>query len=147
MTIPASAATPGNLAKILLSARRWVILAMLLSLHAALMAPTGSNFERIWLLVHFGLFLMWQPLISAERELNVIAVGLLLGITAVGPYSLEGWMLVAGGALLIGIMGGKVFTKQAPHPSRLSLVAGVFLFAALLTWTGPGSLLKVASLP
>ncbi len=147
MKTTASAATPGNLARILLSARRWVILAMLLSLHAALMAPTGSNFERIWLLVHFGLFLMWQPFISAERELNVIAVGLLLGITAVVLYSLEGWMLVAWVALLIGIMGGKVFTQQAAQRSRFYLVAVFFLFAVLLAWTVPVSLLKVASLP
>src|SRR5260221_6438985 len=132
MKTTASAATPGNLARILLSARRWVILAMLLSLHAALMAPTGSNFERIWLLVHFGLFLMWQPFISAERELNVIAVGLLLGITAVVAYSLEGWMLGAWGALLIRIMRGKVITRQGAQPTRFSLVAVFFLFAGLL---------------
>ena len=120
---------------------------MLLSLHAALMAPAGSNFERIWLMVHFGLFLMWQPFISAERELNVIAVGLLIGITVVIFYSLAGWMLVAWVAILIGIMGGKVFTQQAAQRSRFYLVAVFFLFAVLLTWTVPVSLLEIGSIP
>ncbi len=147
MKFTASASSPNNLAGILLSARRWVILAMLLSLHAAMVAPDGSNYERIWLLVHFGLFLMWQPFISAERELNVIAIGLLLGITAAVFYSLAGWMLVAWVALLIGIMGGKVFTQQAAQRNRFYLVAVFFLFAMLLTWTVPVSLLKVGNLP
>ena len=138
---------PSALSHALLSARRWVILAMLLSLHAALMAPAGSDFERIWLLVHFGLFLVWQPFISAERELNVIAVGLLLGITVVVFVSLAGWMLVAWVAILIGIMGGKVFTQQAAQRSRFYLVAVFFLFAVLLTWTVPVSLLEIGSIP
>ena len=131
----------------LLRARRWVILAMLLSLHAGLMAPTGSDFERIWLLIHFGLFLMWQPFISAERELNVVAVAMLLGITTVVLYSLAGWMLVAWVAILIGIMGGKVFTLQAARRGRFYLVAVFYLFAVLLTWTVPVSLLSIGSLP
>ena len=37
---------------------RWVVLAMLLALHAALLAAPGSEFQRVWLLVHFGLFLL-----------------------------------------------------------------------------------------
>ena len=139
--------TPSALSHALLSARRWVILAMLLSLHAALMAPAESDFERIWLLVHFGLFLVWQPFISAERELNVIAVGLLLGITVVVFVSLAGWMLVAWVAILIGIMGGKVFTQQAAQRSRFYLVAVFFLLAILLTWTVPVSLLEIGSIP
>ena len=138
---------PSALSHALLSARRWVILAMLLSLHAALMAPAESDFERIWLLVHFGLFLVWQPFISAERELNVIAVGLLLGITVVVFVSLAGWMLVAWVAILIGIMGGKVFTQQAAQRSRFYLVAVFFLLAILLTWTVPVSLLEIGSIP
>ena len=124
-----------------------MILAMLLSLHAALMAPAESDFERIWLLIHFGLFLMWQPFISAERELNVIAVGLLMGITTVVLYSLAGWMLVTWIAILIGIMGGKVFTLQSGRRGLFYLVAVFYLFAVLLMWTVPVSLLKISNLP
>ena len=136
-----------SLPVILLKARRWVILAMLLSLHASLLSPTGSDFERIWLLIHFGLFLMWQPFISADRELNVIAVVILLGITTIVLYSLAGWMLVTWVAILIGIMGGKVFTLQAGRRGRFYLVAVFYLFAMLLTWTVPVSLLNISNLP
>jgi hypothetical protein len=128
--------------------RRWLIIAMLLSLHFAVLSQANEGpYSRIWLLVHFGLFLIWQPFVSAERELNVIAVALLLGVTAVLLYTLAGWMFVAWIAILIAIMGGKVFTLQAARRSRFYLVAVFYLFAILLAWTVPVSLLGLASLP
>jgi signal transduction histidine kinase len=121
---------------------------MLLSLHFAVLSQANEGpFSRVWLLVHFGLFLIWQPFVSAERELNVIAVALLLGVTAVLLYTLAGWMFVAWIAILIAIMGGKVFTLQAARRSRFYLVAVFYLFAILLAWTVPVSLLGLASLP
>ena len=127
--------------------RRWIILAMLLSLHAGLLSESGGNFQRIWLLVHFGLFLLWQPFISTERELKIFALFLLFGITGVVLYSLAGWMLVTWLAMLIAIMGGKVFTLQAARRSRFYLVAVFYLFTVLLIWTVPVSLLEMTSIP
>ncbi|MEO8100947.1 MAG: ATP-binding protein [Betaproteobacteria bacterium] len=127
--------------------RRWVILAMLLSLHAGLLADSGSDFQRIWLIVHFGLFLLWQPFISTERELKVFALFMLFGITGVVLYSLAGWMLVTWVAMLIAIMGGKVFTLQAARRSRFYLVAVFYLFTVLLIWTVPVSLLEITAIP
>ncbi len=144
LTSSDSATTPNWLIR----QRRWLIIAMLVSLHFALLSQADSLFSRVWLMVHFGLFLIWQPFVSAERELNVIAVALLLGITAVILYSLAGWMFVAWIAILIAIMGGKVFTSQAARRSRFYLVAVLYLFAILLTWTVPVSLLQLGqSLP
>ncbi|MBL8523846.1 MAG: hypothetical protein JNN20_09165 [Betaproteobacteria bacterium] len=120
---------------------------MLLSLHAGLIADSGGYFQRIWLMVHFGLFLLWQPFFSTERELKIFAISLLLGITGVVLYSLAGWMLVTWIALLIGIMGGKVFTLQAARRSRFYLVAVFYLFTILLTWTVPVSLLGLPDVP
>ena len=127
--------------------RRWVILAMLFSLHAGLLSESGSDFQRIWLMVHFGLFLLWQPFISTERELKVFALSLLFGITGVVLYSLAGWMLVTWVAMLIAIMGGKVFTSQAARRSRFYLVAVFYLFTVLLIWTVPVSLLEITTIP
>ena len=129
----------------LLRQRRWLIIAMLVSLHLALISQSDSSFLRVWLLVHFGLFLIWQPFVSAERELNVIAVAVLIGITAAILYSLSGWMLVTWITILIAIMGGKVFTSQAARRSRFYLVAVLYLFAILLLWTVPVSLLTLAN--
>ena len=83
-----------RIAKLLASGRRWVVLAMLLALHAALISPQGDVFQRVWLLVHFGLFLVWQPFFATERELDVFSVVMLLAITAVTLYFVSGWMIV-----------------------------------------------------
>ena len=127
--------------------RRWVILAMLFSLHAGLVSPPGGDFQRIWLIVHFGLFLLWQPFISTGRELNFFATLLFFGITGVVIFSLSGWMMMAWVAILIGIMGGKVFTLQAARRSRFYLVAVFYLFAILLLWATPVLLLDIRTLP
>ena len=127
--------------------RRWVIIAMLLSLHAGLISASGGDFQRIWLIVHFGLFLLWQPFIQAERELNVFATLLFFAITAAVIYSLSGWMLMTWVAILIGIMGGKVFTLQAARRGRFYVVAVFYLFTILLLWAVPVLLLEITSLP
>ena len=145
-TSPQSATSPQDSLQAptwLMRQRRWLIIGMLLSLHFALMLPPETWFARLWLMVHFGLFLIWQPFVSGERELNVIAVALLLGLTAVVLYALAGWMLTAWVALLIAIMGGKVFTLQAARRSRFYLVAVFYLFAILLSWAVPVSLLEL----
>ena len=127
--------------------RRWVILAMLLSLHAGLVSEPGGYFQRTWLTVHFGLFLLWQPFISTERELNLFATLLFFGITGVVIYSLSGWTMMTWVAILIGIMGGKVFTLQAARRGRFYLVAVFYLFTILLLWAIPVLLLDIRSLP
>ena len=131
----------------LLRARRWVILCMLLSLHAGLIAAPGSDYARMWLLIHFGFFLLWQPFIATDREIQIVAVLLIFLITAVTLYFLSGWMLVAWLAILIGILGGKVFTHQATRRSRFYLVAVFYLFAVLLIWAIPVLLLGINELP
>ena len=62
-----SPSTPQRLATRIAASRRWVVLAMLVALHAALFSDAASEFQRIWLLVHFGLFLLWQPFFAAEQ--------------------------------------------------------------------------------
>jgi hypothetical protein len=64
-----------RLAHWIVAGRRWVVLAMLLALHAGLVSDPGGIFQRLWLLVHFGLFLLWQPFFAAERELEVPPAG------------------------------------------------------------------------
>jgi signal transduction histidine kinase len=136
-----------RLARLLASGRRWVVLAMLLALHAALISPQGEVFQRLWLLVHFGLFLVWQPFFATERELDVFSVVMLLAITAVILYFVSGWMIVTWLLLLLGILGGRVFTVQAARRSRFYLVAFAYVLAMLLLWVVPVFLLGEHQLP
>jgi hypothetical protein len=135
---PSRAARPNErISALLIAGRRWVILAMLLALHAALIADTGGIFQRIWLMVHFGLFLMWQPFYAAERELEVFSLVLLVCIIAMILWFLKGWMLATWLSMLLGIIGGKVFTVEPQRRSRFYLVAFFYLIAMQLAWTVP----------
>jgi hypothetical protein len=115
--------SPTSLAQRLSGNARWVVLAMLLALHAALFSEPGELFQRIWLLVHFGLFLLWQPFYSAEHELEPLSVVLLVAITLAILYFLAGWMIVMWLLVLLGILGGRVFTVQASRRNRFYLIA------------------------
>jgi hypothetical protein len=118
--------------------RRWVVLAMLLALHAALVAEPGGVFQRVWLLVHFGLFLLWQPFFATERQLDPASVALLATVTGVILWFLSGWMIVMWLALLLGVLGGRVFTARAQRGGNyFYLVAFAYLVAMLLLWAVP----------
>lgn len=131
----------------LLNARRWVVLAMLLALHEALVTDPGGDFQRIWLLVHFGLFLLWQPFFETDKELERVAIVLLVVITATILYFLPGWLIGAWICVLMGILGGKVFTVQAARRSRFYLVAFFYLATMMLIWVVPRIVLREHSIP
>jgi len=136
-----------RLAHLIVAGRRWVVLAMLLALHAVLISEPGGIFQRLWLLVHFGLFLLWQPFFAAERELDVFSVVMLLEITAVTLYFIAGWMVIMWLLLLLGILGGRVFTVQVERRSRFYLVAFAYVLAMLLLWAVPALLLDSEDVP
>ena len=120
---------------------------MLLALHLALFSEPGQVFERIWLLVHFGLFLLWQPFYARERNLEPLAVAMLLAITAVTLYFVAGWMIVMWLLLLLGILGGRVFIVQASRRNRFYLLAFAYVLALLLLWAVPVLVLGGDELP
>jgi hypothetical protein len=132
-----------RLATSVVARRRWNVLTMLLALHAALVSTPGSEFQRTWLLVHFGFFLLWQPFIAAEREIELFSGVLLFVITTVTIYFLAGWMIVAWLLILLGILGGRVFTVQGAQRNRFYLVAFGYVLAILLVRAVPVLVLDV----
>ena len=136
-----------RLARLVVANRRWVVLAMLLALHAALVSEPGGVFQRLWLLVHFGLFLLWQPFFAAERQLDPASLVLLAVLTGATIWFLSGWMIVMWLLLLLGILGGRVFTARARHANYFYLVAFGYLVAMLLLWAVPRLVLGGQVLP
>ena len=136
-----------RLAQLIVSNRRWVVLGMLLALHGALLSTPGEIFQRLWLLVHFGLFLVWQPFFATESELDVLSAVILVGVTAATLYFLAGWMVVMWLLLLLGILGGRVFTVQAARRNRFYLVAFTYVLVVLLLWGVPALILGEQEIP
>jgi hypothetical protein len=136
-----------RLARLVFANHRWVVLAMLLAVHAALVSEPGGIFQRLWLLVHFGLFLLWQPFFATDRQLDPASLLLLAALTGVTLWFLAGWMIVMWLLLLLGILGGRVFTARARHGNYFYLVAFGYLVAVLLLWAVPQLVLGGRVLP
>src|SRR5260221_4533018 len=124
----------------LLKAPRFIVPAMLFALHIALISEPGSAFVRTWMLVHFGLFLLWQPFFSTRRAVAPLGALLLLVIVALTLFFVAGWMIVAWVLILLGILGGRVFMAPPAARDRFYLVAFAYLLAALLLWAVPNLL-------
>lgn len=136
-----------RLGSFLLGSRRWVVLAMLVALHEAVTTDPGGNFQRIWLMVHFGLFLLWQPFFESDRELGRLAVALLVAITGTILYFLPGWLIGVWICILMGILGGKVFTAKAARRGHFYLVAFFYLATMMLLWAVPRLVLHDPAIP
>ncbi|MBA2690269.1 MAG: sensor histidine kinase, partial [Burkholderiales bacterium] len=117
--------------------RKWLAIAMLASLYAALMTDFYGTLTRALLVTHYGLFLLWQPFLSADRKLDVPTAVLLFIAGAALLVSLSGWVIMIWLALLIAIIGGRVFMVRMRRQRFFYLLALLFLFILLLTWVVP----------
>ena len=124
---------------------RWLAL-MLLALHMGVVFNADETVTRAFLLAHYGLFLLWQPLVRSEARIEprlalpVFAMAALL-VLVDSPWVMALWL-----AILAGLVGA-VAASQSERGQRLSyLVALTYLLTLLLAWVLPQSL-AAASLP
>ena len=115
----------------------WWLGLMLLALHAGIAWGIDTPWTPACLLVHFGLFLLWQPLWRGEGEVEprhaflVIIVGLLLS-------ALNNWWLMALWlAVLTGLIGGGIPGIGGRRQRIVSLLAALYFLSLLLMWVVP----------
>lgn len=116
---------------------QWGLGLMLLSLHAALAWGIQEWWTRAFMLVHFGFFLLWQPVWRGERHLSP-GTALLVVAGGIGLLFWGSWWLVAiwMGAL-IGLIGGSMLGFESRSQRLVTMLAGVYLFSMLLVWVVP----------
>lgn len=110
---------------------------MLLALHGGVAWGIVEVYARALLLVHFGLFLLWQPVWRGERTLEarsaVLVVALGLVLAAFGNW----WLLAVWLAVLVALIGGNVTGSQDRRLRLSALLAAVYLLSLLLVWVVP----------
>ncbi|MDD5403414.1 MAG: sensor histidine kinase [Sulfuricella sp.] len=127
-----------NAQQLIVGRPHWLLAGMLLSLHFALAWGVDGWWSSSALLVHVGIFLLWQPLWRGEREL--------------GHWHLA-WLLLGGGALLllwnnwwtpalwlgvlVGLVGGDVAGMSGRRQRLGHLLALLYLLAMLLLGVVP----------
>ena len=116
-----------------LSQRHWrfVVIAMLVLLHIAVLRGTADIWARALLVAHLGLLLLWQPFLRGEHQVSATQ-GLIIALIAVAVMLWVGWWLLAFWVVVLaGLIGGKVFLHQARWQRRCYLVVLVYLLALL----------------
>jgi len=118
---------------------RWLAL-MLMTLHAAVVFDADMTVTRAFLLAHYGLFLLWQPLVRSEARIEPRLAFPVFAMAALLVLVDSTWVMALWLAILAGLVGA-VATSQNERAPRLGyLLALAYLLALLLAWVLPQSL-------
>lgn len=110
---------------------------MLIALHLALVLDFGTNVSRAFLLAHFGLFLLWQPVWQGTQRLVPVQVALVI-VGGVALVWWNSWWLVGLWiALLLSLIGGNVPAVRRRAQRMAALLGAAYLLATLLVWVVP----------
>ena len=115
----------------LLQRRQILLSASLLVLVAGFASDPSSDVGRYLILVHFGLFLLWQPIVRPSRRLGgldlVLLIAVLSGfVLAMSPGLLAAWVMV-----LTAVIGGRSFVA-ASVAGRMPYVLALALLVLFL---------------
>lgn len=114
----------------------WLAL-MLLTLHAATAWGIGTAWASAFLLAHFGLFLMWQPLWQGAGKLQISHAALAILYGALLAMVNSWWLIALWLTALTALIGGGVPGISARRQRTASLLAALYLLALLLIWVVP----------
>ncbi|MDZ7585007.1 MAG: sensor histidine kinase, partial [Thiobacillus sp.] len=124
---------------------RWLAL-MLLALHAAVVLDAEAAVTRAFLLAHYGLFLLWQPLVRSEARIEPRLALPVFAMAALLVLADSTWVMALWLAILAGLVGAVATSQNERGPRLAYLLALAYLLVLLLAWVLPQSL-GDASLP
>lgn len=111
---------------------RWLSMGMLLALHMALLLDMQSIWMRPLLLMHLGLFLLWQPMWRGESKLHPGGSTAIIAMSLMAMFWLSWWVLAFWVGVLFSLVGGRVFAYHARWQRRYYLLMMTYLLALLL---------------
>ena len=118
---------------------RWLAL-MLLALHAAVVFDADAALTRAFLLAHYGLFLLWQPLVRSETRIEPRLALPVFAMAALLVLLDSTWVMALWLAILAGLVGAVATSQNERGPRWAYLLALGYLLALLLAWVLPQSL-------
>lgn len=117
--------------------RRFGLGALLLMLHAVLVSGPDGVWADALMMVHYGLFLLWQPIWRGEQRMEKLPAMLFVAGGAALLAILSWWMLAFWLAGLVGLLGGRVISASARGERIANMVAVGYLLTMLLIWVEP----------
>lgn len=114
---------------------RWLGL-MLLMLHLSIAFGDDAYWTRAFLLAHYGLFLLWQPLVGGDKKVDPRIAALIFAAAGLLLFW-SWWVLALWLAILIGLVGANTASIQSRRQRMVYLLALTYLLAMLLAWVMP----------
>lgn len=106
-----------------------ILLFILEALHFATWYDLGSHLSKSLLLVHFGMFLIWQPLLESNKQINTLNSLLFIAFTLIFIYLINWPLITIWLTLLIGFIGGRVTTRH--YERNMYMLVMVYLLCEL----------------
>jgi hypothetical protein len=125
------AGLPGSAAAFSRRHWRFVVIAMLASLHVVALRGVSDDGARVLLLAHLGLLLLWQPFLRREHTVTLVQGAFIALFALVAVLWLNWWLLAVWTVVVAGLVGGKVFLHQARWQRRFYFLVFVYLLALL----------------
>lgn len=114
-----------------------ILALMLICLHAAVVWGHDQAWGQALVLVHYGLFLLWQPFFSGQQDLPwPRAIGV-LGVGAALAILDNIWASALWAVLLAGLLGGVGVGIKAARERVGIWLAALYLLLLLFTWMLP----------
>jgi signal transduction histidine kinase len=136
-TMPEATAKASTLERIAMANPQWSLGLMLLALHAALAWGIEDWWPRAFLLAHFGVFLIWQPVWRGEHVVEPRQAFLVVGVAALLVTWYNWWLMAVWVAILFGLIGGSVLRLAGRRQRLISILAALYLLSVLLIWIVP----------
>ncbi len=103
---------------------------MLELIHFAVWVDFGSALSHAMILVHLGLFLIWQPVWRSDESISWLNSGLFIIFILVFASFINLWLIFIWIILLIGFLGG--FIKHNTSDQIIYMITLAFLISELL---------------
>jgi len=108
---------------------------MIFSLLAAIHIGNGDTLAQSFLFLHFGFFLLWQPVIKQQSSFSVIQLFILVILIFAYVYFFNPWLNAFWSLLLLTLLTGRIFARGL---SRVAYgLAVITLFLELILNTTP----------
>lgn len=107
-----------------------VLLVMLETFHFSIRHEIGDYLCQSLLLIHFGMFLIWQPLLKENQRITWGKSLLFITFTLILVYWVNWFLITLWLVLLIGFVGGRVTTRRRERNVYMFVMA--FLIFELL---------------
>ena len=105
---------------------------MLFSLLLAIFIGFDNNLSYSFLIVHFGLFLLWQPILKQEQSFSWLNLVLLAGFVILFIIWFNLWISIFWMLLLLSLLTGRIFARGIGRAAYGMAVVVLFLELVLI---------------